>query len=122
MIKLVSQRVSTTFFTTIASDLAQELPASSGEYGDAFVKMLYEAKGVGEELFTFNILSVTKVTDLLRGLDSNKAIGLDAIPAKFLSDTADVIGPYVIHIMNLSISQSKVPQQFKKARVTALYK
>ncbi len=59
---------------------------------------------------------------MLRGLVTNKATGLDSIPAKFLRDAAEFIALYVTHIINLSISQPKVPQDLKNARVTALYK
>lgn len=59
---------------------------------------------------------------MLKDLDTKKATGLDAIPAKFLRDAAEVNALYVAHTVNLSISQSKVPQELKKARVPASYK
>ena len=110
------------FFTNIANDLVQKLPASTGEYGENQVNIYYEAKGIGKEQFCFSQVTNATVAKILIGLDAAKATGLDAIPAIFLRDGADVIAPYVTHIINLSISQAKVPHDFKKARVTALHK
>lgn len=78
--------------------------------------------GSGRSSFLLNRTTTIEIDKMLRGLDTNKATGLDAIPAKCLRDVAEFISPYVTHIVNLSISQSKVPQELKKARVTALYK
>ncbi|CAB1326088.1 unnamed protein product, partial [Coregonus sp. 'balchen'] len=48
------------------------------------------------------------VAKILKDLEKQKATGLNNIPARFLSDAADRIGPYVTHIINLSIQHGKL--------------
>ncbi len=86
------------------------------------MKKYCESKGIRDKQFSYTQITVTEITKMLRGLDTSKATGLDAIPAKFLRDAAEVIAPYVTHMINLLISQSKVPQALKNTRVTASYK
>ena len=47
---------------------------------------------------------------------------MDGISAKFIRDGWSVITSPIIHILNLSLSQSTVPKTFKEARVGPLYK
>ena len=58
----------------------------------------------------------------LSTLPQHKATGHDKIPPKFLRDSAASIAPIITHIVNLSIEQGRVPQNFKLARVTPLHK
>ncbi len=51
-----------------------------------------------------------------------KATGLDRMPARFLRDGAGIISRPVTHIINLSLCQGKVPDDFKLARVVPLHK
>lgn len=59
---------------------------------------------------------------MLKDLDKQKATVLKNIPARILNDAADRIGPYVMHIINLSIQHGKEPQELKHARVVPSYK
>ena len=42
-------------------------------------------------------------------LNSAKATGLDNISARLLKDAADLIAPFIAHIINFSLEQGTVP-------------
>ena len=58
----------------------------------------------------------------LSTLSINKATGLDLIPSRFLSDSANVTSRALTHIINLSLSQGIFPSDMKRARVIPLFK
>ena len=59
---------------------------------------------------------------MLKGLNSAKATGLDNISARFLKDAADLIAPFIAHIINLSLEQGTVPDDMKHSKVIPLFK
>ena len=59
------------------------------------------------------------VKSALMKVNKAKAPGLDKIPAR---DAAGVIVVPITHIINLSLNQGIVPQDFKNALVAPLYK
>ena len=111
-----------TFFSTIATTLVNKLPSHSGLYGEQHIQAFYKNKGVRKDDFKFVEVKTEEVIKKLSSLQPNKATGHDNIPTRFLKDAAVTIAPMVAHITNLSISQCHVPQEFKLARITPLYK
>ncbi len=55
-------------------------------------------------------------------LKPNKGAGLDKIPPKIIKDSAVVIAPYLNHIFNLSLSEGKFPDDWRKAEVSPIFK
>ena len=79
--------------------------------------------GVTPNSFSFNPVSVEKIGDMLKGLNSAKAKGLDNISARFLKDAADLImAPFIAHIINLSLEQGTVTDDMKHSKVIPLFK
>jgi len=74
-------------------------------------------KGVHKNSFSFSLVTENKVLKYLNKLSSNKATGLDGIPARFVVDSASLIACPFTHVINLSLIQGTVP-----ARVVPLYK
>ena len=72
----------------------------------------------------FNFLEISEecVLSQLRSLKSGKAVGLDGIPARLLKDSADIVVKPVTFIINTSLRTSKVPCDWKSARVIPLFK
>ena len=72
----------------------------------------------------FNFLEISEefVLSQLRSLKSGKAVGLDRIPARLLKDSADIVVKPVTFIINTSLRTSKVPCDWKSARVIPLFK
>ena len=58
----------------------------------------------------------------LRRLETSKASGLDNISPHLLKDDAEVISKPLTQSINASLSQGVVPQEWKYARVTPLFK
>ena len=52
----------------------------------------------------------------------NKAAGLDNLPTSVLKDTLPLIVKPLCHVLNLSLAQGKIPEAWKLARVSPIFK
>jgi hypothetical protein len=62
------------------------------------------------------------VYKLLYNINQHKATGPDTIPGKLLKELASEISPILTTIYNASIKQGKIPNQWKEALITPLFK
>ena len=62
------------------------------------------------------------VIDQLNALDVNKSVGPDGISPKLLKVACNVIAPSLTRLINLSLTQCKVPSLWKKANVIPIHK
>ena len=67
-------------------------------------------------------IGLNGVTKQLQALNPNKASGPDEIPAKVLKETANEISPIIHHIFQQSYTSGQLPEAWKTALVTAIYK
>jgi len=67
-------------------------------------------------------IEIDGVSHLLQELDPHKASGPDGISARFLKETSTSIAPAITLIFNASLAQGKLPQDWKNAFVTPVYK
>ena len=67
--------------------------------------------------FRFNYVSVPQIKRHLKNLKVKKSPGIDNIPNKFLKDFAPIC-----HLINVIISTSTVPIDFKTGKITPVYK
>ena len=74
------------------------------------------------KLTCFRDITQTEILNLLHGLVSSKASGMDGISAKVLKIAAPVIAPSLALIFNQSISTGIFPSDWKIARVTPIFK
>ncbi len=74
------------------------------------------------KIFTINYVTKAFVEKELRALRRNKATGLDELPPGLLKDCAAHISRPLCHILNLSIESGTVPNIWKAAKVTPIYK
>ena len=100
------------FFTNIATTLVNKLPSFSGRFGVEHIKTFYNNLGVCKDDFKLVTVSTEEVLKKMSVFQPHKATGHDNIPSKFLRDSAVSIAPIITHIINLSISQRQVPQDF----------
>ena len=91
-------------------------------YGPEHIQDFYAKLGVTPNSFSFNPVSVEKIGDMLKVHNSSKATGPDNISARFLKDAADLIAPFIAHIINLSLEQGTVPDDMKHSKVIPLFK
>ena len=117
-------RIFNEFYTSVASDLVSKLPAPSGIFSPVsqLFSEFYRQKGCHRRCFTLMPVGVHFIRGVLENMKPNKSTGLDDISARFLKDGMDfLVGP-IGHIVNSSIMTEIVPDVFKDARLTPLYK
>ena len=68
------------------------------------------------------VASEQEVRDQLQSLKTNKATGHDGIGPRMLKEAGMSIVPSLTSLINLSLSTSKVPLEWKKAQVIPIYK
>ena len=72
--------------------------------------------------FCFLEIGTENVSMTLRNLQANKSTGLDRIPAKILKLASGIIAPSLTFIFNLSLATGIYVDDWKRARVTPIYK
>ena len=72
--------------------------------------------------FHFKKVEEDEVLRLLRGLDVNKAVGVDAIGAKLLKTAASGIGASLTTLFNHCLERGQISQEWKLANVTPVPK
>ncbi|KAI8516468.1 hypothetical protein Bbelb_050490 [Branchiostoma belcheri] len=102
------------YFSSCAADLARDIPVSEED----------PLRHVPESTSTFRLRPVeeTEVLNELLRLKPKKATGVDKIPSRLLKDSAPIIVKPLAHIFNLSISSGEVPDDWKLAKVSPIYK
>ena len=74
------------------------------------------------DAFRFTEIKESYVFKQLRSISVSKATGIDEIPAKLLKIAGVYISSSLAHICNVSLKKGKVPDEWKAAKVTPIYK
>ena len=82
----------------------------------------YIFKKATNSTFLFTNISQSTVQSEIRRLKSGKAVGLDIIPPRLLKDASAMVTKPITAVINASLSQSKVPDDWKAAYVIPLLK
>ena len=101
------------YFTTIAGSLC-------GHFSDPSPPRVLTPR-VDRE-FIPQHLSPAFVLLELRKLKSTKATGLDGISAELLKDAAQEVAKPIANLINLTFSTGEIPQEWKEAKVTTIFK
>ena len=101
-------------FTNVGQTLANEIPQVKKE-PEIFLKPT-------NKKFSLRPCKVDEVRKLLNKMDGKKSTGLDDLPCSLLKIAGDIIAPSLTVIFNQSISTSIVPNDWKLARVTPIFK
>ena len=67
-------------------------------------------------------MSISGVLDQLNKINPSKAQGPDGIPPWFLNKYATQLTPIIHNIFKLSVESRQVPEAWKNANVTAIFK
>ena len=112
------------FFTNVAQKLVDKLPRVNLRFGVGSNKFknFYRKKGITPGSLKLKSVTSQFVKKELKSINDSKSTGLDGISPRFLKDGADFLCIPISHIVNLSISTCTVPEDFKKARITPIYK
>ena len=111
------------FFAAIGSKVAGRLRPVSKDAWKKYetVKEANKQSDIKSTL-DFQRVEQNTVQSILHSLKVNKAAGLDRIPARLLKDAEAELAPSITYLVNKSISDGIVPDLWKVARVTPLYK
>ena len=101
------------YFTTIAGSLC-------GHFTDSSPQRVLTPR-VDREFIPQNVSPAFVLLEL-RKLKSTKATGLDGIPARLLKDAAQEVAKPIANLINLSFSTGEIPQEWKEAKVTPIFK
>jgi len=101
------------FFTSIAGTLSSHFDCSN------LPEVL--TPNVNHD-FALEEVSSSFVRKKLHQMKSTKATGLDGISARLLKDAAPEVSESITYIINLTISTSTIPSEWKTAKVTPVYK
>ena len=74
------------------------------------------------EQFYFTPVTALEVQKSLEALNSKKATGLDDIQARLLKVAAPAISESLCFLLNFSFTSGKVPSDWKKAKISAIFK
>ena len=58
----------------------------------------------------------------MMAISDSKATGDDGVPIRFIKMCSDITSPIICHIINLSLTKNIIPQEWKNATVTPLFK
>ena len=103
------------YFSNIGPNLASQINTSNLNF-ETYVK------NTESEFTAFQPVTVNHVYQLLTGLSSNKATGVDKISCKIIKIASPAISDSLTHIFNQAITLSSFPGEWKMARVIPLYK
>ena len=102
------------YFVEIGPNLAEKIQQSALNFS-SFIKP-------AETTFELTDFKNSEIAKIIQTLPTKKASGLDGIPACLVKASVSVISESLTHIFNLSINQGVLPDDWKNARVTPVYK
>ncbi|PFX20621.1 putative RNA-directed DNA polymerase from transposon X-element, partial [Stylophora pistillata] len=85
------------------------------------IDFVMKGRGVTERL-SHVVVSVDETLDILRTLDTNKAIGHDKLPTIVLKECAESLAPSITAIMNFGLNNGIQLSDWKKANVPPIFK
>ena len=107
------------YFTSIGNDLARKFKHDSNiDNYDANTSNV----NVEHECFKFDAITPDFVFDQICSFSNNKSTGVSNISTKLLKLAAPIICHPLVYICNLSMFTSTFPSEWKKAKVTPIYK
>ena len=96
------------YFVEIGPKLSNNLPVSPRNFSEYLGRVDCE--------FQFSMINNDTVYRKIMKLKPKKATGLDRIPHKLVKNSAVIITPFLNHIFNISLSEEKFPDDWKKAK------
>ena len=110
------------YFINIGPQLASDISFYEEPDNDLNNENVSGARLSQNTSFHFSQIEIHNVYSILNNLKANKSTGLDKIPAKILKLSAEIIAPSLTYIFNLSLASAIYINEWKRARVTPIYK
>ena len=87
-----------------------------------YVRNYYSGIELPGRLFGFSHVCVNEIMKIRYHFDTYKAAGIDGLSGIFIKDGAKILSKPISDLINLSISQSSVPESCKVAKLKPLFK
>ena len=110
------------FFTSIGEITNEKIKLLANKYGYAPVQPTVSPEFPSAEQFTFTRVDCQGIKKTVSSLATNKAPGIDKLPARVIKDSAPVIIPSITSIINTSLTTSTFPADWKIAEVSPILK
>ena len=104
------------YFANIGQNLASNQTDDTNFNFETYVKK------AESEFTAFQPVTISQVYQLLNGLSSNKATGVDKISSKIIKIASPAIADSLTHIFSQAVTLSSFPDEWKTARAVPLYK
>ena len=108
------------FFITLSSNSLSNRDSSTNFIEKIFKQMKNNNKTISNQSFNFNLTSESTALNLMNSLDKASGLGVSEIPTKIIKLCLSSLTPLFTHLFNAEILQSKIPNEWKFAVVTAL--
>ena len=105
------------FFTSVGSGVARAL-----EESDVGAPLSPRPPRVCAGAFSPGPATLPELSAALKRMSSSRACGPDDLTVQMLRSTFSVVGPHLLKIVNHCIAECDLPDDWKAATVTALYK
>ena len=109
------------FFTNIKSDSNQDIDSCIEQSNNHFETLISNGI-IKPKTFNFSLTNREEVENLISELSENSGPGYSAIPTKLIKATAKSLSPFISGLFNKCLIESKIPDDWKMAIVTPLFK
>ena len=111
------------FYSEVAAGLQKKLSRTPNKITSQIKKNYYTKTSWNiSNNFEFSNVSEEVIKKILLSLDTSKAAGMDQIPSKFLSDSAEMLALPLRNIINLSKKLSTFQEECKIAKLKPIFK
>ena len=109
-------------FANVATNLISDSTETVVESGDKMSTDSATREPCVQYPLTFSTVSESEILKEIQQLKNKKSVGLDGISVKVLKMSKDVIVRPITFLINKSITQGKVPNKWKIAKIIPLHK
>ena len=109
------------FYSNLAADMVNRLPAVKNISGMNSVKEYYSALNIPSDSFKLQLTNKEEVFKILSNVAPDKAYGLDEISCRMLKHGAEILAEPISQIAKMSLG-SKFPEGCKTAKVRPIFK
>ena len=111
------------FYSNLANDLVQKLPAAARKFDIKAVKNYYnDIFDLSHNKLNSQTVQSNTISTLQKACNINKAAGIYDVSGRFLKDGADVLAIPITQTCSLSIKLSHFPKGCKLAKLKPLHK
>ena len=109
------------FFTNIQTDSNEELDSCKRFCNNHFDSLIANGT-IKPQIFSFSLTNRNEVLELLMDLSESSGPGFAGIPTKLLKKVSNLIAPFLSTLINKCLMSGIIPNDWKVALVTPLYK